>query len=402
MKKRILLIHHGQGQGGALNALLGLLEELKEDFEVDVLCLFSSQAVKMIEDRGVKVHLPKTIFYKKFYRIFLKSEASYFTFVDYFRQWRNFFMYFLSMMLFAKIELNAFKGKYDILYLNSCFLSDWCRSGSSIFNNVVIHIREPLKTKGWDIRRIIIKSNIKRYVKVVIAVSKDNLERIGLKVDFKLKYVVYDPVKFQFLENIELVKSNYNKPVRFLYLGGFQRIKGLEQLIDSLSFVKKKANFTFLGPDIKEPNSKIKKFLFYLDKSNRVLLGNKKKLKEYTNVEVIGMVENVDKYIMNSDVIISPFSKSHASLPILESFFFGKPIIASSIDGITELVESNVNGLLFSNSDIKDLAKCIDKYSEMDVSTYNSMCISARKQYEQIVMKNPIIKEILLNLEDNE
>ncbi|MGG5510454.1 glycosyltransferase family 4 protein [Myroides odoratimimus] len=398
MKKRILLIHHGQGQGGALNALLGLLEELKEDFEVDVLCLFSSQAVKMIEDRGVKVHLPKTIFYKKFYRIFLKSEASYFTFVDYFRQWRNFFMYFLSMMLFAKIELNAFKGKYDILYLNSCFLSDWCRSGCSIFNNVVIHIREPLKTKGWDIRRFIIKSNIKRYVRVVIAVSKDNLERIGLKEDFKLKYVVYDPVKFQSLGKNEFVESNYNKPIEFLYLGGFQRIKGLGQLIDSLSFVKEKVNFTFLGPDIKEPNSKIKKIFFYLDKSNRILLENKKKLEEYTNVEFIGMVDNVDKYIMNSDVLISPFSKSHASLPILESFFFGKPVLASSIDGITELVESNVNGFLFSNGDVHDLAQCIDRYSKLDVNEYIAMSVNARKKYEQIVMNNPSIKDILLNL----
>ena len=46
----------------------------------------------------------------------------------------------------------------------------------------------------------------------------------------------------------------------------------------------------------------------------------------------------------------------------IESFINGKPVIASNIGGIPEIVEHNVNGLLFEPANIEQLKECILTY----------------------------------------
>ena len=46
----------------------------------------------------------------------------------------------------------------------------------------------------------------------------------------------------------------------------------------------------------------------------------------------------------------------------IESFINGKPVIASNIGGIPEIIEHNVNGLLFEPANIEQLKECIIKY----------------------------------------
>ena len=46
----------------------------------------------------------------------------------------------------------------------------------------------------------------------------------------------------------------------------------------------------------------------------------------------------------------------------IESFINGKPVIASNIGGIPEIVEHNVNGLLFEPTNVVQLKECILTY----------------------------------------
>lgn len=62
-------------------------------------------------------------------------------------------------------------------------------------------------------------------------------------------------------------------------------------------------------------------------------------LRTSPNVLLVGTVDNVLGYLDECHALISPFSKPHASLPILEAFYIGKPVIVSDVLGMKEFVD---------------------------------------------------------------
>ena len=124
--KKMLLVHHGSGLGGGLVALLGLLEELKRDYQITVLCVFESDAVKYIKNTGVTVIVLNSFFYRKIYRLFLYTEAKYYS-LDYLvLNSLAFISYLLNLFIFAPLKFRPIVKQYDIIYMNSLFLTDWC------------------------------------------------------------------------------------------------------------------------------------------------------------------------------------------------------------------------------------------------------------------------------------
>jgi glycosyltransferase involved in cell wall biosynthesis len=69
-------------------------------------------------------------------------------------------------------------------------------------------------------------------------------------------------------------------------------------------------------------------------------------------------------------------------LTILEAFSFGKPVIASNLGGIPELVENGENGLLFEPDNAKDLAEKINSLFE-NSEKINSMGKFAKEKIEK-------------------
>ena len=67
---------------------------------------------------------------------------------------------------------------------------------------------------------------------------------------------------------------------------------------------------------------------------------------------------------MAADIFVSPLTTLHGTLgyplSLLEAMASGKAIVASEIAGITELIVSERNGLLFSAGNGYKLAKAID------------------------------------------
>ncbi len=59
-------------------------------------------------------------------------------------------------------------------------------------------------------------------------------------------------------------------------------------------------------------------------------------------------------------VVVPSVCYENCPLSILESFALGKPVIASQIGGIPELVEDHKTGLLFKAGDAKNFAEKIE------------------------------------------
>jgi glycosyltransferase involved in cell wall biosynthesis len=86
------------------------------------------------------------------------------------------------------------------------------------------------------------------------------------------------------------------------------------------------------------------------------------KEKGWSNIEIVGPKYGSDlkEIIGNSAFVVVPsVSYENSPFSVIESFAMGKPVIASNLGGLPELVEDGKTGILFEAGDIENLRKKI-------------------------------------------
>ena len=173
-----------------------------------------------------------------------------------------------------------------------------------------------------------------------------------------------------------------------------QRIKGFEQLVNALPNLDKDVRIYFLGGDFTTSKSKLKRVISYLDPYMWRINSLINRLNESDKVIKVGLIDNIFVYYRNSIGLLSPFSKPHASLPVLEAFSVGKPVIVSDVEGMGEIVNDK-NGLFFKNNDPKALAIAINGMASLGSSDYQIMSQNAKSKYIDIVNNNGIVQLVI-------
>jgi len=384
-RKNILIIHHGSGLGGGLIALLGIIRELRSDYNISVFTIFNSEAIEYIKREGVNVIENNSFYYQKVYRIFSHSAASYSSPLRLILKFYNFLNFVFNKYFYSRIALKNVINKFDLVYLNSTFISDWAYFPKKRDKKVIVHVREPLKTSKFNIYSSIIKRNINKFCDQIIAISYDNAERINIR---NKTSIIYDPVVTNLVEGKSepVLQTNYKY---FAYLGGSARIKGFEQMVNCLAFLNDNIRVFFLGN-----YTSVKRIDSYY-RAQRDLLN---KMRKSEKCIFVGKSDNPLFYLRNSIANISPFSKPHAALPILESFSLGIPVIVSDIKGMDELVTDGDNGFLFKNNDPFDLASKINYLSNAEEDELISLRHRSMQRYNQIRNSSKSLKDIIMSI----
>jgi len=159
---------------------------------------------------------------------------------------------------------------------------------------------------------------------------------------------------YNFDPTIDNQIPNHNKGKYFLYAGRLSKEKGLTTLINA---------FTQL------PNLKLKVVGSGAELPSLMkIAGN--------NVEFLGFKKNHElrKIISDSSYIVVP-SEWYENNPmsIIESYSQGKPVIASKIGGIPEIIEDKRTGYLFTPGDISALVDVIRRADQIKESEYREM-----------------------------
>tara|TARA_B110000003_G_C16636412_1_gene528606 strand:- start:249 stop:1382 length:1134 start_codon:yes stop_codon:yes gene_type:complete len=125
-----------------------------------------------------------------------------------------------------------------------------------------------------------------------------------------------------------------------------------------------------------------------------------KKLEVYEKIIWIEYAENVLEILKLSDVFVLPSKYEGFGLVLLEAMFAKKPIIATKVSAIPEVIQDNWNGLLIKHGDIKDfkrkllkikmskINKKLIKNSQKTLKTkfnFNKMIIKTNKIYEEAI-----------------
>lgn len=84
-----------------------------------------------------------------------------------------------------------------------------------------------------------------------------------------------------------------------------------------------------------------------------VWIGNQREVTEYgtlpENCHFVGNMLNAGAYCSQADLFMLPSNYEGLPMVILEAMCFGKPVVASNVGGISEIIKDNVNGFVLEN-----------------------------------------------------
>jgi len=384
MKKRIkiLFIHHGAGIGGAPISLRNLILNLNIDkYQCKVLCLRPGSHIKLFEDAGIDTELitaPK--------RFFSHTQTGR-------KQW-YYFPYLIPILIEWVYTAFYFAPKHlkmqdcDIIHLNSHVLSSWAFAAKKRNFKVIMHNREAI-TKGYlGIRYIILKTLISKYCDFIINISEDNKKRLGL---INKSTVIYNFVDIP--KEYRLTMSNAKDQKKILYLGGSASIKGFDTLVDSLKFLDEGIVVQIAGHINKTPNDILQRNIVKYIKE--VITKKNKRIEiieNSSNTEILGVLDNPYPYIDGCDILITPFKIEHFSRPAIEAFAYGKPVIGSDVEGMEEIIDHELNGLLIRKNMPIDLARAINRLCNEPIIAQSFGDNGRKKAIDQFSVKPNIQK----------
>lgn len=351
-KIKILFVHHGIGIGGALISLLNLVKGLNPNkYETKVALLKGGIAEDLFKAYGIKTDVigdsniwfahnkSGKIHWRYFYR-YLKIYS----------HWRN------TALKVAPAYLT--NQNVDIVHLNSHVLTSWAVAAKKIGKKVVLHNREAVTRGYFGIRYRILKKLIEENCDAIINISQDNKKRLGIE---EKACVIYNFVNIPDIYRPSM--EGDISQIKILYLGGSATIKGFETAVECLPYLSKNILVQFAGnlgklqkgKSLKEKLKYWVKLIIYR-KNYKPL----KKIMEASNTEVLGLLEDPLRAIDACDILITPFKIEHFSRPAIEAFAYGKPVIGSNVEGMDEIIDHGINGLLVEKNNPKALAEAIN------------------------------------------
>lgn len=116
-----------------------------------------------------------------------------------------------------------------------------------------------------------------------------------------------------------------------------------------------------------------------------IWIGNQHEVTEYgelpANCHFLGNIVNAGAYCSKADLFMLPSNYEGLPMVIIEAMSFGKPIVASNVGGISEIVRNGVNGYVVENNAstfashikeiLEDKEKC-DAFGKASLEIYNA------------------------------
>ncbi len=390
-KHNVLYVHHGKGiEGGAPLSLLYLVERVdRSRFEPTVICVRDSNVVEHFNANGIPTVAVKGI------EDFNHTTAGWYPLYSPFGLLR--LLRRLVFLLPSALKTKAWIRAHDIdlVHLNSLSLSPSAIGAKLAGVPVVWHIREAVHQGHLGLRKRLIRWAVNTFADEAIYICEDNRTRLGADgraaviynfVDFRR----FDPGLSGQTVRQELGLAAADRVV--LMLGGIAKIKGSLELVEAMSHVAKRIPNArcIVSGCLPSPG---------WAGSWPVRLGRTLGFRRYTErvyhlVQKAGLIDHirflpfrhdVPQLIAASDVVVFPSTQPHFARPVIEAGAMSKPVVASRIGGVEEVVEDGVTGLLVAPADPAALGDAIvrvladpDRAEEMGRQGYTT----ARRRFD--------------------
>ena len=238
-----------------------------------------------------------------------------------------------------------------------------CVKGSTLKSTLGV-----MEKKYYDIHKVF------RKVDCIISPSEFNKNQL---VNGKLKY--NEIVTLHNFVN-ESERNDYVLGDYAFYLGRLSKEKGILNLIEAIGDIPDaKLLIAGDGPE----RERIEAYISEHKLDGRItLLG-------YQNQD------SIHKYITNSRFVVIPsICNENCPYSVLEAMEIGKPIVASRIGGIPELIADGENGYLYKADDINELKEKLTLLLDNDEKV-NSFAQKSRELYESYYSPDSYYNELI-------
>ena len=308
---------------------------------------------------------------------------------------RNRFNFRVILQLSSLIK----KERVDIVHSQGARADFFARIAAKLASAPNVVSTVPMPVEGFDVHPIrkliyIIFSRfserfVDRFMVVSDSLEKMMIEKHGIEPQKVVK--IYNGIETDEYcisdEEIAYRRSSFRKksdlgenvPV----IGVIGRLvwqKGFKYFIEAIPDVLKEfkdARFLLVGEGELEDELKVKS----------------KKLKLEDKIIFTGFLSDIRDVLASIDILVIPSLQEGLPVVLLEAMAMKKPIVAANIEGIMEILENGVTGLLVPPRDIKALAEAvIDLLKHQDKA--NQMGIAARRVVEERFGVDTMVQQV--------
>ena len=274
------------------------------------------------------------------------------------------------------IKLLSFLRKYDIVHTHNTAPQLFAAIGSVVCSVVLCTTEHTTsnRRRGWKWYAPIDRWMYNRYKKVICISKKaeENLRKhIGhSKADISTINNGVDIIKYSKASASTELEKISPRCRKIIMVAGFRWEKDQDTLIKALKHLPAYFHLFLVGNGIRRVELEA--------------LANSEKMME--RVHFLGLRQDVPNLLHASDYVVMSSHFEGLSLSSVEGMSVGKPLLASNVDGLREVVKDA--GILFEHQNAKELA---DKILELECnpSLYKqvaSQCYEKAKEYDISLM----------------
>jgi glycosyltransferase involved in cell wall biosynthesis len=239
-------------------------------------------------------------------------------------------------------------------------------------------------SKKWPVRGYqIIRAGLSSKVSVVSAPSKFTLDRIvGSGLFSSAKAIVIPNTHGWDDDQLKKIHTrtcgSFENEVRFLFLGRLESEKGVKELCQAFSQLS--VSYPAVHLDIAGSGT-LNAFLH-------------QKYQNHPKIHFLGTVSGKAKedVLCKATIVVVPSLVDEVfGIVNVEAFAFGKPVVASKVGGMPELVHPGDTGWLIEPGSIQSLKENLEIVINTDLGSFSRMSRNCR-QYSLEFSRNKIVK----------
>lgn len=366
-RQRILYIQHTASLGGSCMSLLYLIQGLdRTRYEPVVYCLYDApEVVNLYRGAGIETRVAQgivefrhtTVGWHPLYNPVAVAELLW----SITRIWPS----------VRATEALVRQVEPDLVHLNSLVLAPSAMGVKRVGVPLVWHVREPVHPGHLGLRRRWLTGLMLNLADEAMFVSEYDRQQLTSGRKGKVIYNFVDLNRFDHSLDGAPVRTELGLPADakvVLFLGGMSPVKGIFPLLEALHQAKQhmvELHCLIGGGKYQRSSSLLARMAravlplagggTHWQKVQQLL--DRFRMRDY--VDLLPFWGDVERLIAASDVVVFPSTEPHFARPVIEAGAMAKPVVASRIGGVEELVEHNVTGLLVTPGNSLELADAL-------------------------------------------
>ena len=164
---------------------------------------------------------------------------------------------------------------------------------------------------------------------------------------------------------------------RYVFISHLRYSKGVDNIIEAASLLSENYSIDFYGPVIEQ-------------KYNAEFINAQKNCNYKGVLEIDNVIDKLNLY----DVVLLPSHKEGYPGIIIEAYSLGIPVIASNLEGISEIVENKKSGILIPPKNTNALYNAIKSINEDNYISYSKNAEFSFENFNSKIIYPEILKSI--------